>query len=145
MNDPSMAFWTLILALLMLLFSRYIQASLSFTISLSLLNSCPLSQWWQPTTSSCVTLFSRPQCFPVSGSFLTTQLFTSGAQSIGGSASASVLPTNIQGWSPLGLIGLISLQFMGLSRVFSSTTIRKHQFFSGQPSLWSNTHIHTWR
>ena len=85
------------------------------------------------------------QCFPASGSFLMSQFFTSGDQSIGASASASVLPVNIQGWFPLGLTGLISLLSKGLSRVFfSSTTIQKHQFFGAQPSLWSNSHIHTW-
>ena len=71
-------------------------------------------------------------------------LFTSGGQSFGASASASVLPMNIQGWLPLGLTILISLLSMGCSRVFSNTTVRKHQFFSTQPSLWSNSHIHTW-
>ena len=82
--------------------------------------------------------------FPASGSFLMSQLFTSGGQSIGASASASVLPVNIQGWFPLALIGLISLQSKGLSRVFSSTTIWKHQFFGTPPSLYSNSHIHAW-
>ena len=71
-------------------------------------------------------------------------LFQSGGQSIGASYSASVLPMNIQGWFPLGLTVLISLQSKGLSRVFSSTIVKKHQFFSAQPSLWSNSHIHTW-
>ena len=82
--------------------------------------------------------------FPVSGSFLMSQFFTSGGQSIRVSASASVLPMNIPDWFPLGLTGLISLQFDGFLRVFSSTTIQNHQFFSAQPSLWSNSHIHTW-
>ena len=82
-----------------------------------------------------------PQSFPASGSFLMSQLFTSGGQSIGATASSSVLPMNIQCWFPLGLISLL---FKGLSRVFSSTTVRKHQFFGAQPSLWSNSHIHTW-
>ena len=90
--------------------------------------------------------FSCPQSFPASGSFPMNQLFASGIQNIGVSASASVLPMNmnIQGWFPLGLTGLISLQSKGLSRVFSSTTIQKHQFFSTQPALWSSSHIHTW-
>ena len=89
-----------------------------------------------------VTLFSScPQSFPVSGSFLMSQLFPSSGWSIG--ASASVLPVDIQGWFSLGLTGLISLLFKGLSRVFSSTTVWKHQFFGAQPSLWSNSHIHT--
>ena len=112
--------------------------------SLSCSNSCPLSQWCHPTISSSVAPFSScPQSFPASGSFLMSWLFTSGGQRIGASASAPVLPVNIQDWFPLGLTGLISLQFKGLSRVFSSTTIGKHLFFSTQPSLWSNCHIHT--
>ena len=82
--------------------------------------------------------------FAASGSFPLSWLFTSGGQSVGASASASVLPMNIQGWFPLGLTGLISLLSRGLSRVFSSTTIQKHQFFSVQLSLWSSSHIHTW-
>ena len=105
-------------------------------------NSCPLSQWCHPTISSSVIPFSWLWSFPVSGSFLMSRLFTSGGQSIG--ALASVLPMNIQDWFPLGLTGLISLQSKGLSRVFSSTTIQKHQFFRAQPSSWSNSHIHTW-
>ena len=107
------------------------------------LNSCPLSQWYHPTISSSVASF----CFlsyPASGSFPMSRLFASGGQSVGASASASVLLMNIQGWCPLGLTWLISLQSKGLSRVFSSTTIRKHQFFSAQPSLWSSSHICTW-
>ena len=84
------------------------------------------------------------QSFPASGSFLLSQLFTSGGQSVGASAPASVLLMNIQGWRPLGLTGLISLQSKGFSGVFSSSTIQKHQFFDAQPSLWSNSHIHTW-
>ena len=85
-----------------------------------------------------------PWSFPASGSFPISQLFTSGGQSIGASASASVLPMNIQGWFPLGLMGLISLQSKGLLRIYSSTTVWKCQFFSAQPSLWSNCHICTW-
>ena len=108
-------------------------------------NSCPLSWWCHSTISSSVIPFSScPQSFPAFGSFLISQLFASGGQSIGASASASVHPMNIQGWFPLGLTGWISLQSKGLSRVFSRTTARKHQFFSAQPSLWSNFHIHTW-
>ena len=108
-------------------------------------NPCPLSWWCHPTVSSSVVPFSScPQSSPVTGSFQMSQLFTSGGQSIGISASASVLPINSQGWFPLGLIGLISLLFMGLSRVFSNTTIQKHQFFSAQLSSQSNSHIHTW-
>ena len=88
-------------------------------------NSCPLSQWCCPTISSSVNLFSCPQYFPGSGSFPVSQLFASGGQNIG--ASATVLPVNSQGWFPLGLTGLISLQSKGFSRVFSSTTIQKLQ------------------
>ena len=103
--------------------------------------SCPLSRWCHPTIS--VTPFSSyPQSFSASGSFPMSQLFTSGDQSIG--TSASVLPMNIQGWFPLGWTGLIFLLSKGLSRVFSSTTVRKHQFFGIQYSLWSSSHIHTW-
>ena len=93
--------------------------------------------------SSSTGLFSFClQSFPTSGSVPMSQLFVSGAQSIG--ASASVLPMNIQGWFPLGLTGLISLLSKGLSRVFSCTTLRKHQFFGTQPTLWSNSHIYSW-
>ena len=86
---------------------------------------------------------SCPQSFPASGSFPVSQLLLLGGQSIGASTSASVLPMNIQGWFPVGLTSLISLQSKGLSRVFSSTTVRKH-FFSAQPSLWSSSYIHSW-
>ena len=92
----------------------------------------------------CFCPFSCPQSFPASGSFPTSWFFASGGQSIGASASASVLPVNIQDWFPLALTGLISLQSKGLSRVFSNTTDWKHQFFGIQPSLWSNSHIRTW-
>ena len=108
-------------------------------------NSYPLSQWCHPTISSCVTPFSScPQSFPASGSFPISQLLESGGQSIGASASASVLSMNIQGRFLLGLTDLISLQSKGLSRVFSGSTVWKHQFFGTQPSLQSNSHIHTW-
>ena len=108
-------------------------------------NSCPSNGWCYPgISSSVVPLSSHLQSFPASGSFQTTQLFTTGGQSIGVSASASVLPMNIQGWFPLGLTGLISLLCKGFSRVFSKTTVWKHHFFSAQPSLWSNSHIHRW-
>ena len=108
-------------------------------------NPCPLSQWCHPTISSSVTRFpSCHQSFPASGSFPVSQLFASGRQSIGASSSASVFPMNVQGWFPLGLTGLISLLSKGLSRVSSSTTVQKHQFFGTQPSLWSHSHIHTW-
>ena len=108
-------------------------------------NSCPLSQWCHPTISSFVIPF--PSCLqscPESGSFLMSQLFASGGQSTGASASASVLPMNIQEWFLLGWTGWISLQSKGLSRVFSNTTVQKHQFFGAQLSLWSSSHIHTW-
>ena len=119
------------------------QASLFFTIS------------WSPLMSIesvipsyhlilCHPLLLSLWSFPGSGSFPISWLFTSGGQSIGETASASVLPMNIQGCFPLGLTGLIFLQSKRLSRVFSSTTLQKHQFFSAQPSLSSNSHIHTW-
>ena len=108
-------------------------------------NLCPSSQWCHPTISSSVIPFSsHPQSLPSSGSFPTSQLFTSYGQSVGVSASASVLPMNTQDWSPLGCTGWISLQSKGLSRVFSNTTVQKHQFFSTQLSSQSNSHIHTW-
>ena len=108
-------------------------------------NSCPLSQWCHPTIPSSVIPFSSClQSFPTSESFLMSQLFASGGQSIGVSASTSVLPMNTQDWSPLGWTGWISLQSKGLSRVFSNTTVQRHQFFGAQLSLWSNSHIHTW-
>ena len=108
-------------------------------------NPRPLSRWCHPTISSSVVPFSScPQSFPESGSFQISQLFTSGGQSIGVSASTSVLPMNTQDRSPLGWTGWISLQSKGLSRVFSNTTVQKHQFFSAQLSSQSNSHIHTW-
>ena len=107
--------------------------------------SCPLSQWCHPAISSSVIPFSScPQSLPVSGSFLMSQLFASGGQSIGVSDSTSVLPMNTQDWSPLGWTGWISLQSKGISRVFSNTTVQKHQFFGDQFSLESNSPIHTW-
>ena len=108
-------------------------------------NSRPSSQWCHPTISPCVIpLFSHLQSFPGSESFPVSQFFASGSQSIGASASASVLPKNIQAGFPLGVNDLISLQSKGLSTDFSNTTVQKHQFFSAQLSLWSNSHIHTW-
>ena len=107
-------------------------------------NSCPLSWWCHPTISSSVIPFSRLQSFPASGSFLKTQFFASCVQSTGASALASVLSMNFQGWFPLGLTDLISLLSKGLPRVFSSTTVWKHQFFGVQLFLLPSTHIHTW-
>ena len=99
-------------------------------------NTRPLSWWYHPTISSSVVPFSsRLQSFPASGSFPMSQFFTSGGQSIGVSASASVLSMNIQEWFPLGWTAWISLQSKGLSRVFSNTTVQKHQFFGAQLSL----------
>ena len=107
-------------------------------------NLCPLSWWCHPTTSSSVIPFSsRLQSLPASGSFQTSQFFPSGGQRIRVSASASVLPMNIQYWFPLGWTGWISLQSKGLSRAFSNITDQKHQFFSTQLSLQSSYHIHT--
>ena len=110
-------------------------------------NSCPLSRWCHPTISSPVIHFSScPQSFPASGSFQMSQFFTSGGQSIRVSASTSVLPVNTQWtqWFPLGWTGWISLKSKGLSKVFSNTTVQKHQFFYTQLSSQSNSHIHTW-
>ena len=108
-------------------------------------NPCPFRWWCHPTILSSVFPFSScPQIFPASGSVQMRQLFTSGGQSIGVSASTSVLPVNTQDWSPLEWTDWISLQSKGLSRVFSNTTVQKHQFFGTQLSLWSNSHIHTW-
>ena len=99
-------------------------------------NSCPLSQWCHPTISSSVSpFFSCPQSFPASGSFPVSQLFASGGQSIGVSASTSVLPMNTQDWFPLGWIDWISIQSKGLSRVFSNVLVQKHQFLDAQLSL----------
>ena len=108
-------------------------------------NPCPLCRWCHPTISSSVVPFSScPQSLPASGAFPMSQLFAWGGQGIGVSASASVLPKNTQDWSPLEWTGWISLQSKGLSRVFSNTTVQKHQFFSAQLSSQSNSHIHTW-
>ena len=151
MRDPF--FWFLLLSqwnLLLLFMQLFVtsctaahKVSLSFPVSRNLLNSSPLSRWCHPTISSSVILFSFcAQSFSASGSFPVSQLFTLGGQSIG--VPSSVLPMNIQGWFPLGLTDLISLLSKGLSRVFSSTTVWKHQFFSTQPSLQSNSYICTW-
>ena len=100
-------------------------------------NSCPLSQWCHPTIFSFVVSFSSClHSFPASGSFQMSQFFVSGGQSIGVSASTSVLPMNIQDWVPLGWTGWISLQSKGLSRAFSDTTVLKHQFFGAQLSFF---------
>ena len=121
------------------------QASLSITNSRVHSDSRPSSQWCHPAISSSVVSFSScPQSLPASGSIPMSQLFTWGGQSIGVSALASVLPKNTQDWSRLEWTGWISLQSKGLSRVFSNTTVQKHQFFGAQLSPQSNSHIHTW-
>ena len=108
-------------------------------------NSYPLSRWCHPAISSSVIPFSScPQFLPGSQSFPTSQFFAWGGQSTGVSALTSFLPKKSQGWSPSEWTGWISLQYKGLSRVFSNTTVQKHQFFSAQPSSQSNSHIHTW-
>ena len=108
-------------------------------------NSCPWSWWCHPAISSSVTPFSScPQPLSASWSFPMSQLFAWGGQIIGVSVSTSVLPMNTQDWSPLGWTGWIFLQSRGCSRVFSNTTVQKHQFFGTQPSSQSNSHIHTW-
>ena len=110
---------------------------------------CPLSPslhwWWHSTiSSSVVCCFSCLQSFPELGSFPMSWHFSSSGQNIVASDSTSALPMSIQCWFPLGLTSLIFRQSKGLSRVFSSTTVQNHQFFGIQPSLWSNSHIHTW-
>ena len=108
-------------------------------------NSCPSSQWCHsPISSYVIPFFSCPQSLPASDSFPISQLFAWGGQSIGVSALASILPMNTQDWCPLEWTGWISLQSKGLSRVFSNTTVQKHQFFGTQLSSQSNSHIHTW-
>ena len=108
-------------------------------------NPCPSSWWCHPAIPSSVVSFSScPQSLPASGSFPMSQLFAWGGQSTEVAALASVLPRNTQDWSPLGWTGWISLQSKGLSRVFSNTTVQKHQFFGTQLSSQSNSHIHTW-
>ena len=120
------------------------QASLSIAKSQIYSDSRPSSWWCHPTISSSVVPFSScPQSLSASEAFPMSQLFAWGGQSIGDSALASFLPKNSQGWSPLEWTGWISLQSKGLSRVFSNTTVQKHQFFGAQPSQ-SNTNIHTW-
>ena len=120
------------------------QASLSITNSRGSLKLTPSSRWCYPAISSSVVPFSScPQSLPTSESFPMSQLFTWGGQSIGVSASASVLPMNTKDWA-LGWTDWISLQSKGLSRVFSNTTVQKHQFFGAQLSSQSNSHIHTW-
>ena len=108
-------------------------------------NSCPSRQWCHPTISSSVIPFSSClQSCPASGSFLVSQFFASGGQSIGGSVSESILPMKIQHWFSTESTGLISLLSKELSRVFSRTTVWKYHFIGAQPSLWSNSHIHIW-
>ena len=105
----------------------------------------PLSQWWHPLISSSVALFSTcPQLFPASGSFPMCQHLASGGQIVGAAALASVPPVSIQGWSPLGLTGLICLASKRLSKSLLHPTVRRHPFFGAQPSSWSKPHIHTW-
>ena len=108
-------------------------------------NSCASSRWCHPAISSSVVSFSSyPQSLPAPGSFPVSQLFASGGQSIGASASTSVLLMNIQDWFPLGWTGWISLQSRGFSRISCNTTVQKHQFFGAKLSFWSNYHIHMW-
>ena len=108
-------------------------------------NPCPLSRWCHPAISSSVVPFSSHlQSFPASGSFPMSQLFVSGGQKYWSFRFRISPPMNIQDWSPLGWTGWISLQSKVLSRIFSNTTVQKHQFFGNQLPLWSNSHIHTW-
>ena len=118
-----------------------------FTVSQSLracLNSCPLSRWCHPTILPSFTrLSSWPQSFPASESFPVSRLFASGGQSIGASVSASVLPMSIQGWFFFFFQDWL-VWSPGVSQVFSNTTVRKHQYFGAQSSLWSSSHTHMW-
>ena len=121
------------------------QSSLAFTISLSLLKVMSIESVMSSNNLIfCHPLLLLPSFFPSSESFQMSQFFKSGGQSIGASASTSVLPMNIQSWFPLGLTGWICLQSKGLSRVLFSTRVWKHQFFSAQLFLWPNSHIRTW-
>ena len=121
------------------------QVSLNFTVSQSLLKLMSI-QSVMPSNHLilCCPILLLPSIFPSIRVFASESALASGSQRIGASAPASALPVNFQGWFPLGLVGLISLQYKGLSRVFFSTTVQKHQFFSALSSLWSNSHIHTW-
>ena len=145
-RDPRLALKVKLLSHVLLFATPWTAArhpSLSITNSWTYWNSCPWSQWCHPTISSSVIPFSSClQSFPAAGSFQMSQFLASGGQSIGASASASVLPMNIQDWFPLGRTGWISLKTKGLSRVFSNTTVQKHQFFGVQPFSQSNSHIH---
>ena len=117
----------------------------SFTMSWSLLKFMSIElKMLSKISSSAITFSFYLQSFPASGSFPVSWLFTSGGQNIGASVPASVLPMNSQSWFPLGLTVWISLLSKGLSRVFSSTTVWKYQFWGAQPSLWSNSHIYRW-
>ena len=154
-TTPSLSIHPLALLLLLLLFNRSVVSDSLWPHGLQharppcpsptpgvCSNSCPLSQWCHPAISSSVVPFSSClESFPASGSFPVSRLFTSGGQRI--AASESVPPVDLQGWFPLGLTGGISLQFKGTPRVFSRTTVGRHQFFSAQPSLRSSSHIHT--
>ena len=116
-----------------------------FTISQSMLKFMSIESMMPSNHPCSVDLwFSCPQSFTASGSFQKSQFFASGSPSTGASASESVLPMNIQDWFPLGWTGLISLKSKGLSRIFPTTTVRKHQLLSTQPSLWLNSHDHIW-
>ena len=122
-----------------------LQVSLCITNSWSLLKLISIESMMQPShLVLCLCFSSCLQSFPASVSFPMSQFFISSSQSIGISASTSILPMNTQDWSPLGWTGLITLQSKGLSRVFSNTTVQKHQFYGSQLSSLSNFHIHTW-
>ena len=152
---PSKSLFSVVVVVVFLLFSHdwlfmtpwtaARQASLSFTISQSLLKLMSIESVMPPNhLVLCHPLLLLSSIFPSIRVLSVSRLFTAGGQSIGASASASVIPMNIQGWFPLALTGLISLQSKGLSRVFSNTTVQKHQSFGAQLSLWSNSHMHTW-
>ena len=130
--------------LFMTLWTAACQACLSFTISQSFLKLTSTESVMPSNYLALCHLLLLPSIFPSIRVFQMIQLFASGGRSIGVSASTSVLSTNIQDWFPLGWTGWISLKSKGLSRVFSNTTVYKHQLFGVQPSLWFNSHIHTW-
>ena len=142
--DPKLCCWTQLCPTLCDPMDCNMPGFLVFHHLLELAQTHSLTQWCHSTVSSSVIPFSFClQSFPAAGSFPMSCLFASGSLSTGVSASASVLPMNTQDWSPLGWTGWISLQSKGLSRVFSNTTVQKHQFFGTQPSLWSNSYLHT--
>ena len=144
-SDQSVSQFSRCVRLIVTPWTAVCQASLSITNSQSLLKLMSIESVMPYNyLILCRPLLLPPSIFPASGSFPMSQFFASGGQSIGVSASASVLPMNTQGWYHLGWTGWISLQSKGLSSIFSNKTVQQHRFFSAQLSLWSNSHTHTW-